>query len=184
MMRALLSTLLVVAAIAISPGVARAQADDKVYTSSAHRQFTYVANLLIRTSEKVSDDLYSFKPTPEVRSIAALLGHVVDDHFLMCKIAQGETFDKFTPEHEKKTSKKELVALMKESVAFCDAAFKKLNDTTGKEIVASFGTKQPKLTWLNSNTQHDWEHYGNLVTYMRLKNIVPPSSEPRSGSAQ
>jgi uncharacterized damage-inducible protein DinB len=32
---------------------------------------------------------------------------------------------------------------------------------------------------LQFNTAHDFEHYGNLVTYMRIKGIVPPSSEGR-----
>jgi len=35
----------------------------------------------------------------------------------------------------------------------------------------------PKFGVLNINNMHDMEHYGNLVTYMRMKNIVPPSTE-------
>jgi len=40
-----------------------------------------------------------------------------------------------------------------------------------------FGNDSPKLGVLSFNSVHNWEHYGNLVTYMRIKNIVPPSSE-------
>jgi hypothetical protein len=27
------------------------------------------------------------------------------------------------------------------------------------------------------NATHDWEHYGNIVTYLRIKGMVPPSSQ-------
>jgi hypothetical protein len=39
----------------------------------------------------------------------------------------------------------------------------------------------PRLSVLYFSVTHTYEHYGNLVTYMRLKNIVPPSSEPPPG---
>ena len=44
-------------------------------------------------------------------------------------------------------------------------------------MVDLFGRKQPRLNALQFNTAHDFEHYGNLVTYMRMKGLVPPSSQ-------
>jgi uncharacterized damage-inducible protein DinB len=178
-----------VAALHAAPAVAQStdatNPKDGAYTKDAQNQFKEVSSLIVRTAEKVGEDLYSFKPTPEVRSLGAILGHVADDQNLLCRIAMGEAA-KPDPVNEKKTSKAEIVAALKASVTVCDSAFAKINDTTGKEIATAFGSKMTKLGWLIANTGHDWEHYGNLVTYMRLKNIVPPSSEPKPkpGSAQ
>jgi uncharacterized damage-inducible protein DinB len=105
---------------------------------------------------------------------------------LLCGVASGKAtdFDKIMKDlssvqvHEKKTAKAELIAALKESSAYCESVFAQLNDTTGREQVAWFGgQKMPKLMVLAMSTSHAWEHYGNLVTYMRLKDIVPPSSE-------
>src|SRR5208283_1804409 len=51
-------------------------------------------------------------------------------------------------------------------------------DASATQTVKLFGRDTPKLGVLTVNNIHTIEHYGNLVTYMRLKNIVPPTSEP------
>jgi hypothetical protein len=56
-------------------------------------------------------------------------------------------------------------------------AYDGMTDASGAQMVKLFGADMPKLGVLNINNMHDMEHYGNLVTYMRLKNIVPPTSE-------
>jgi len=156
---------------------ATAQAGDRTYTTVSQHQFDNIVGNLVKTAEKVSEDLYSFKPTPDVRSLAGLLGHAADGNILICGIAAGKGV-KFAPVHEKKTTKAEIIAALKESKAVCDAVFAELNDTTGKEVVKGFlPTPLPKLSWLQVNNSHNWEHYGNLVTYMRLKGITPPTSE-------
>ena len=76
-----------------------------------------------------------------------------------------------------KTAKADLVAALKDAVAYCDKAYDSMNDASGTQMVKLFGSDIPKLGVLNINNMHDMEHYGNLVTYMRLKNIVPPMSE-------
>jgi uncharacterized damage-inducible protein DinB len=82
--------------------------------------------------------------------------------------------------HEKKSSKADIIAALKETQAFCESIFAKMTDASGQETISWFGGTMPKLMVLTMTTSHAWEHYGNLVTYMRLKGIVPPSSE-RSG---
>jgi hypothetical protein len=48
-----------------------------------------------------------------------------------------------------------------------------------KNILLHSAEKMPEENYnLTANNMHDLEHYGNLVTYMRLKNVVPPTSEP------
>jgi hypothetical protein len=41
-----------------------------------------------------------------------------------------------------------------------------------------FGDQHSRLYVLMMNATHDAEHYGNLVTYMRMNGMVPPSSKP------
>jgi hypothetical protein len=76
-----------------------------------------------------------------------------------------------------KTSKADLIAALKTSFAYCDKAYDAMTDASGGQTVKLFGADTPRLGALNFNNVHNWEHYGNLVTYMRIKNIVPPSSE-------
>jgi uncharacterized damage-inducible protein DinB len=171
----------------LGAGSALAQASgDKTYTDGVHRQYQRIQALVLKTAEKVGQELYSFKPTPEVRSMAGVLGHVADGNKLLCTAASGESVDfakvmkdpSFVQVHEKKTTKADIIAALNETKAFCDSVFAKLSDATGQEPVVWFGgQKMPKLLILTMATSHAWEHYGNLVTYMRLKGIVPPSSE-------
>jgi hypothetical protein len=55
-----------------------------------------------------------------------------------------------------------------------------MTDAKAAETVKFFGMTITRLGAMDFNTAHNMEHYGNLVTYMRLKNIVPPSSAPRT----
>jgi hypothetical protein len=77
-----------------------------------------------------------------------------------------------------KTSKADLIAALKGAFAYCDKAYDAMTDAAAPQMVSLFGRDMPKLSVLNVNTMHSMEHYGNLVTYLRLKNIVPPTSEP------
>jgi uncharacterized damage-inducible protein DinB len=111
-----------------------------------------------------------------VRSLGGLLGHIADGSVLLCGIANGDK-PAPNPVHEKKTTRAELVAALKESFALCDKVFAATTDANGTTPVEMFGQKQSRLGVLAFNNSHTWEHYGNLVTYMRLKSIVPPSSD-------
>ena len=139
------------------------------YTSNVRAQAEQVRTLILRTAEKVPEELYAFKATPDVRSLGGLLGHIADAHVLLCGIADGGK-PVFNPV--------ELVAALKESFAACDKVFAATTDANGSTPVTMFGQPQSRLGVLAFNNSHTWEHYGNLVTYMRLKNIVPPSSKP------
>ena len=147
------------------------------YTANVKAQAEQVRALILRTAEKVPEDLYAFKPTPDVRSLGGLIGHIADAHVLLCGMAEGGK-PAFNQVHEKKTTRAELVAALKESFAACDKVFAATTDANGSTPVNMFGQPQSRLGVLAFNNSHTWEHYGNLVTYMRLKNIVPPSSEP------
>ncbi|MFN2445291.1 MAG: DinB family protein [Vicinamibacterales bacterium] len=109
---------------------------------------------------------YAFKPTPQVRSFGQLVGHLINDHYLMCSAAKGEKSPS-AADFEKVTAKAELVKALGDSIAYCDAVFSSMTDASALQPVEAFGQKV---------TRFGSEHYGNMVTYMRLKGLVPPSS--------
>jgi len=150
-------------------------AQGRVFTDAAKAQWSTVNGYVLQSAELMPEADYAFKPTPEIRSFGQLIGHIADANVGICAMAIGEKRDFGTAE-KTKTTKADLVAALKESAAYCDGAFAKINDTTGAETVSLFGSQMPKLLGMTFNTNHVWEHYGNIVTYMRLKNMVPPSS--------
>ena len=135
-----------------------------------------IRSLVLRTAEKVPENLYEFKPTPEVRSLGGVIGHIADGNNLLCSIANGDK-PAPNPVNEKKTTRADLLAALKASFAACDKVFASTTDANATSPVDFFGQKQTRLGMLAFTNSHMWEHYGNLVTYMRLKSIVPPSSE-------
>jgi len=139
-------------------------------------QFEMIKGNITKSAEKVSEDLYAFKPTPEVRSFGQLIGHLADANAMICGKAVGAAAPAESIE-KTKTSKADLQKALAASFAACDAAYAGMTDAKAGESVDLFGMPQTRLAVLAFNTAHDFEHYGNLVTYMRLKNIVPPSSE-------
>ena len=145
-------------------------------TASEKGIYGFVSGAVIRAAEKVPEEDYSFKPTPEVRSFGQLVGHVADASYTFCSQAIGEANPAKDIE-KTKTSKADLVAALKDGVAYCNKAFDGMTDAKGSEIVKLFGFQMARLTVLSLNTAHTDEHYGNMVTYMRLKGIVPPTSE-------
>jgi uncharacterized damage-inducible protein DinB len=146
------------------------------FTTNAKRQHDMIKANLSKTAAKVGEEVYAFKPTPEVRSFGQLIGHVADSNFGICAAAAGEKPPQ-TGFEKTKTAKADLVKGLNDSLAYCDSVYAKIDDTKGAEAVPFFGGPTPKLGILFFNTGHNNEHYGNLVTYMRLKGIVPPSSE-------
>jgi uncharacterized damage-inducible protein DinB len=142
--------------------------------------FQIVSGYVTKSADKASEEIYAFKPTPEVRSFGQIIGHVADDHYGICAAALGEK-PPVEGIEKSKTTKADLVKALADSVAYCQKAYSALTDASGAEVVPFFGQKMARLSVLDFNTAHDYEHYGNLVTYMRLKGIVPPSSERQPG---
>jgi hypothetical protein len=147
-------------------------------TANAKIQFGALSSFVIRSAEKVPEDLYPFRATPEVRSMAELFGHVADAMFAMCSTAAGAKPPR-TGIEKLVISKPALIAALKEGVSYCNSVYDSMTDARGSsETVPFYFGPTPRLSVLYFVVTHTYEHYGNLVTYMRLKNIVPPSSEP------
>jgi uncharacterized damage-inducible protein DinB len=136
-------------------------------------------NNLLKSAEEMPEENYSFKPVSTVRSFGELVGHVADAQYEFCSAVIGD--GKQPPGIEKsKTSKADLIAALKDAFAYCDPAYNGMTDAKAGEMVKFFGHDAPKITILNFNFGHNMEHYGNMVTYLRMKGLVPPSSQQQS----
>ena len=134
-----------------------------------------VANLLLRMAEKVPEDLYGFQPVPEIRTFAGTLGHTIDMRMRTCAAITGSGTQVGA---SKMTAKAELVGAMKTSIAECDKAFAGLTDAAVVQMsTGGRGGPRSRLATLYGMVVHDNEEYGYLAVYLRLKGIVPPSSE-------
>jgi uncharacterized damage-inducible protein DinB len=145
-------------------------------TASEKGLYSFVSGAVVGAAEKMPEANYSFKPTPEVRTFGQLVGHVADASYMFCSQASGETNPAKDIE-KTKTSKADLVAALKDSVAYCTKSFDSMTDAKGSQMVKLFNFNIAKLTLYSLNTSHTDEHYGNMVTYLRIKGIVPPTSE-------
>lgn len=154
-----------------------AQAPSNPISADLKASWTQIKGYVARSAEKMPEENYAFKPAPEVRSYGQLIAHIADANYMICGAAKGE--QKSMGIEKSKTSKADLVAALGDSVAYCDSAYDALTDASAAEMVRMFGRERTRMAALQLNVAHDFEHYGNLVTYMRIKGIVPPSSEPR-----
>lgn len=180
------------AAVAIAPVTLLAQAKSEApavapapanpITASEKGLYSFVSNAVIGAAEKMPEENYSFKPTPEVRTFGQLVGHEADASYMFCSQASGQP-NPMKDIEKMKTSKADLVSALKGAVAYCNQTFDSMTDAKGSQMVKFFTFNLAKLTLLSLNTAHADEHYGNMVTYLRLKGIVPPTSENPPGQA-
>jgi uncharacterized damage-inducible protein DinB len=148
--------------------------------------FNRIAGFITKAADQFPEDKYTWAPTPQVRSWARLIGHIVDDQYAASYGCGGlagvatppklETLD--TPDSAaNKMSKADLTKALAAAFDTCAKAF---TAVTPANMLERNGTRS-KIGTLMYHTAHTNEHYGNIVTYMRLQNLVPPSSAGRGG---
>jgi len=168
MRRSLTGALLFLAAL---PGAARAQA-----AAAIEPLFNSGKSNLIKSAELMPEAKYGFTPVATVRSFGEIIGHLANENYLMCAAAKGAKNPADEKDFEKTTAKADLVKALRESLAYCDDAYR-MADPRAMEQVELFGMKGSRLWALTLNAIHNGEHYGNLVTYLRINGLVPPSSQ-------
>ena len=130
---------------------------------------------IVSSAEQAPGELYSYQPTPEVRTFGKLIGHVAGANYIFCSGATGEA-NPNSANLEELTSKARLVEELKKAFAYCDGAYE-MAESKAMEQTTFFGQENTRLWVLNFNATHNAEHYGNLVTYMRINGMTPPSSQ-------
>jgi uncharacterized damage-inducible protein DinB len=179
--------MLFVLALAASVPV-QAQSDNPL-TGGARLNYAIIKDFVTRAAAKMPEENYPFRPTPEIRTFGQLIGHVADANYRLCSVVAGQEEPMDAGIEKSKTTKADLASALAESFLYCDKQYAEMTDGAGVRVVKFDGggegnrvpIQMPRLTVLAFHTQHAFEHYGNIVTYMRLKGLVPPSSEPRPG---
>lgn len=154
---------------------AAAQANPAVETTRMLWQ--QMTGYVTQAAEDVPESLYGFRPTAEVRSFGELIGHVAGAQNLICAAALGEAGGNEDDIERSQTTKAGLIAALKASTEYCGRAYAQ-SDAASQQRTQLFGAERTRLFALTLNATHNAEHYGNLVTYMRINGMVPPSSRP------
>ena len=173
-MRTLLPTILL--CLLALPAFSQEKSSDNAFSAINKRGYERTTGILLRSAEKMPEENYSFKPVDTVRTYGQIIGHLADAQYLFCSTASGEKNPDLKIE-KTKTAKADLIAALKEGIAYCDKVYDSMTDATAIQTVKFFGNDVSKFAVLSVNIGHNMEHYGNLVTYMRIKGIVPPTSE-------
>jgi uncharacterized damage-inducible protein DinB len=186
MTRFILATFILAAAVApVSAQTSDAGFWTQLSPSMANSAKTMHASIrrnLAEAAELMPAADYAFKPTPEVRSFAQLIGHVAFGNYLMCSQAVGEK-SPATGNYEQMTDKAQLVKALNDSLAYCDRIYAATTDANFNQAatVGGLGPNIPQAPTIRGavlwfNVTHNNEHYGNIIVYLRLKGHTPPST--------
>ena len=183
-MRTALAVVVLTATCAVS---AIAQAPATPTTSGWLRgAYTGNRNYIARAAEQMPEAQYGMRPGTQtnVRTFGQLIGHIATYNFLWCSQAKGEKNPAAGQDLEKLPNKAAFVKAVNDALAYCDGVYAALTDASGQELLTitqenGRQTQSLRLSLLILNYGHNNEHYGNVVSYMRMKDMVPPSSAPR-----
>ena len=168
-------------------GFAQPAADASNPISASLRNL-YMGNRtnIVRTAEKMPEENYGMRPgaQTEVRTFGQQVTHVATYNFLWCSQAKGEK-NPNPGNLDKLTSKADIIKVLNDAFTYCDGAYAALTDASGAEMIDitqenGRQTRNLRMQLLTLNYGHNNEIYGSMVVYLRMKNIVPPASEPRA----
>jgi uncharacterized damage-inducible protein DinB len=143
--------------------------------STARMLWEQPTKYLTTIAEELPESTFAYRPTPEVRTLGQQIGHVAGAQYLICAAALGEPPRAEDEVERTRTTKADLVAALKASTEYCARAYSQ-TDRAAQQKTKLFGQERTRLFALGLNANHNAEHYGSLVTYLRLNGIVPPSS--------
>jgi hypothetical protein len=156
-------------------GAATMFAQSNPLSTEVKQNYNQIKNDLTRGAEKVSEADYSFRPTPDVRTFGEVVTHIADVQMALCAMAKGDE----NKGDMSKTDKASALAALKTAFGYCDPIYDQLTDANGVQTAKMFGRDRTKIGILDFGVIHDNEMYGTMAVYLRLKGLVPPSSEPR-----
>ena len=180
--------ILTAAALVAVPSIALAQsmpAAPQTFTLSGNavRAYQNIERNLLEAAEKMPEADYAFKPTAEIRPFGQLVAHVALSQFGTCAALKGDAAPPHKDDKEDaKRGKPELVALFKESTAYCDPVLTTLKDEDLSVLTAAGHNKAAKGLFLAGTVVHGNEMYGTMSVYLRLKGLVPPSTERQNAA--
>lgn len=173
----------IAAAAILLPATAGAQPTPpapQTYTLAATLVRTYqnLQRNLTEAAEKMPEADYAFKPTTEVRPFGQLIAHVALSQFGTCAAFKADPAPPHKDDKEEATrTKAELIALLKASTDYCNPVLTSLKDEDLAVLGKAGDNQVAKGLALTGTNTHGNEMYGTMAVYLRLKGIVPPSTE-------
>ena len=167
-------------AVSVNPAVAQSPANSNPVATGVRAAWDGAKRNLRRSAEMMPEADYGFRPVDTVRTFGQILAHVAGANYVFCSAAKGEPSPHAEAAFEKTaTTRAQIIKALDDSIAYCDAPYAALDDRrAGETVDLPFGMgKGARALPLMLNTGHVQEHYGNLVTYFRIKGMVPPSSQ-------
>lgn len=161
----------IAAVVALCPAV-YGQSTSRL-NSEMKAAYNSVKNNILKSAEKMPEEGYGFKPSPEMRSFAQVLDHVAVAQSHSCGALTGEQISVKSDA----SSKADVIASLNSAFAECDKAFDAVTDTNALEAIKSPRGERSRVSLLAGTLAHDNEQYGILSVYLRLKGVIPPSSE-------
>lgn len=133
----------------------------------------FLSHTVVEAAKQMPEEHYSFRPTPEVRSFGELMAHIAEANYEMVAIAKGDTapVEKVTP------TKAEIVKALEASYDYAVKARKTMTEEQKSKSVKFMGGTKTAENVLDFQVFHSLLHYGNAVVYLRMKGLVPPSSQ-------
>lgn len=144
------------------------------FSAETRQQYETIKAILAGAADRMPAADYSFRPVTEVRSYAEIMMHIADVQFILCGLAKGEPKQGRTPAD---SSKATITAYLKSSFDYCDPVYSSMSDSAGVVKVKFLTQQLTKLGLLNYNIAHDNEMYGTAAAYLRMKRLVPPSTD-------
>jgi uncharacterized damage-inducible protein DinB len=169
--------LLCAAPAAAQQAASTTSANPAFAVETAKGMWEAMTNYLTKAAEQMPEADYSFRPIPTVRTFGQMIGHVAGAQNMICSAALGEKGGNEDDIEKSTTTKAGLIAALRASTEYCRRAYAQ-SDAASVTPTTLFGSPSTRLGALILNASHNSEHYGNVVTYMRIKGMVPPSSQP------
>lgn len=144
-----------------TPTAAAQEPDKSKPVDSVRKNFAEVSGWVSKSAELVPAEKYNYKPVDTVRTFGQLVAHITDSYNYFCAHGAGNKVQWSDPVEKGATDKATVLPKLKEAVDKCNAVH--ASDTA-------------QLNPLITNIGHTNLHYGNLITYMRMMGLKPPSS--------
>ena len=145
-------------------------------SSEALAAYNRVKPNILKAAEKMPAENYSYKPTPDIRTFARVVNHVTEAQLHSCGALTNTKFEDSAVPPET-ADKATILAALKASFDTCDKAYASLSDGGILEVLSVGPVKRSRIGLAWGNISHDNEQYATLALYLRLKGLVPPSSE-------
>jgi uncharacterized damage-inducible protein DinB len=174
---------LTITALAVTSGAAIAQTPAAAdpgnltrFSRAIASRYNIIKRDIVEAADAMPESEYSFRATPQVRTFAELVGHIADSQNYFCGVAGGRNPEYADPIEKSGGTKAALVNALKASITACDEVYGATDAANALSRVPAGKGDALRGMMLLDNVSHDNEHYGNIVTYMRLKGHVPPST--------